>query len=1747
MQKQRTLNKLFLATIATLIVTFSFLGLGVDFNYEKNTKIYAESATETTAKYGEYLSNLTPITQTIGYGSLKLDKNIDNKSISLIVGGERKYFEKGLVAHATSTLVYDFGINHPYDYFYTYIGVDASQAGKGNVKFSVYTSNDNENWTTALEPTAKTSSDEAIILNISIKNIRYLKFYFDSNGVNHNDHSGLGDCKLFTDGYTFDKDEDLIKPVEYYNNLFASKTTQEILNNYELELMQRKFIDTIGYGTLKNSFLLGEYEQERRQMLNWLLNDSTALKDFVTGGTPNGGSYINALKILTKLYRLYSTDLNDTTELFAPEEGSTRNRGDVYRTMMIAIALTNARDVYGWVNSGDILDPYTRYEAYKYTYLAQDYHLRYDIFENLCVEEMRYLMSSRINSEEIYWLNAYATIKYLAKNSTIQYPSVYSPHSHIKYGRDWNYASKGYYEEENFEQYNQKYMLEQFGVSLTTTPRLWMAMDGSQICWGISYLGTNFASAFGVPSHYVRQPDHAAFLVYNKDANGRTIWTIDNDIFGWTKTWMNEDTVGHGNNRMMCDWGTTGSEQVTHYNSTYILLSATALDNQSNYEKAELALSLKNITPVTEQENLFRYTLSIMPYHLDAWLELVKLYINTDKSDDELANLAEEIAQNMYCFPLPMHELIALIKIELNARNTDSSLTQLAKVRNTDNIALQKATNVNNDETAKNLIAQTAPCVQEAKYLLGLIEEEKLATFSFDGENKNKLVFNSNYTNVRYKYSIDGGTTWSESLVTSVDNITHELTTNEIDNISSANDIYIWLEGWGTTIDLTKAFKIDILDGVEVSTLEQNDNENRFFGTFTNIEYSLDMTIWQDLSEDSVFSGNQSIYVRHKKYNTTLQGPATTFEFIDNYNSVRNYIPISSIQLFDYSSEETSRSNDSAKHAIDGKLSTRWHTSWSGGDNDRYITVKLDSSRYISGFDYTPVGGNGTMLACNIYISQDGENWTLATSVSGWGNNTIKKSLTFTPVYGQYIKVVGTNTIKGFCSARLLEFFEDTTLINKQIIGMNIVTLPNQDVYIINQKINYNGMKAQLIFEDNTFAVIPNELLMLNEITFTEIGIKEIEIKYNETIKTSFTVKVIDVSDSVALVGENYFSSLEDAIESIDTVGTIKLLKNVIVSSGYTISKTITIDGNNHRLERSNEWLSAIFTVSQSGSLTLNNITIDGGAVWDGDINHILGRGITNSGIIANGQLIKMSDNAVLTLNNCMLINNYNNYSTNAQGTGGAIFLGNKACATLSNTTIQNCYSYLFGSAIYTRDNSKLTINSGSFLSNSGNSGRNTTVICVDNSSTCVVNGGEFCNNLAYTKGGVFWIANGSLDINGGTFKNNYATIGAGIYLNGNAKVNIANFEEIGDIYIPSGKNIYIFGALSNKTLNITMANNADDTIVAICEDENLIYKVLKSINVTNKLLYVDEINIKISNTNTAKVSIQNNDKETLFTSLEQAIFCSEQYDTITLKEDVTLNQEICIKHPLTIDFSSFSVSGVENIKVIDTYCSKKDNNLLKIQEHIYNLNITYSWSDDNTTCTAKGVCECGDEYTETVSTTEQITLGTHTGEQTVTRVCTFEYDYFTNQEKIISQITKEHIYNLNITYSWSDDNTTCTAKGVCECGDEYTETVSTTKIITTEASYDNQEISTFKAKFEFNKFIDQEKPNIVTGDCLIKPHTEDDSTNDTTEDDKNENTNIRAENNLIIILLISVDIIILITLSLLIIFKIKKNKKIKK
>lgn len=105
----------------------------------------------------------------------------------------------------------------------------------------------------------------------------------------------------------------------------------------------------------------------------------------------------------------------------------------------------------------------------------------------------------------------------------------------------------------------------------------------------------------------------------------------------------------------------------------------------------------------------------------------------------------------------------------------------------------------------------------------------------------------------------------------------------------------------------------------------------------------------------------------------------------------------------------------------------------------------------------------------------------------------------------------------------------------------------------------------------------------------------------------------------------------------------------------------------------------------------------------------------------------------------------------------------------------------------------------------------------------------------------------------------------------------------------------------------------------------------------------------------------------------------------------------------------------------------------------------SYVWAADNSTCTATRACtECGYEDKEIVTAVETDSA-TCTAGGKITYTATFENTAFETQTKDGADTeAKGHTYG-EVTYTWNDDNTKCTAVRTCTvdgCSDKEEETV---------------------------------------------------------------------------------------------------------
>lgn len=1039
-----------------------------------------------------YLSNINKkklLDYSVGYGKLMYDKNINGGRISLLVNGENNYFLKGIGAHANAHLLYDLSDYvkyYHYDRFIAYLGLDHSQGSYGNgVKFTIQTSADKNTWTTQTQTKVLKGNTDAIFVDIPLEDAKYLRINIDSNGSNAADHSVIADAKLANIFYdnNADKSGGLIKRVSEYDKelkafeeKYPEKNVQDLLEmpDYKKLLYQRTFVSDAGYNVLKTYLDAPQYVKT----LEWFMNDMEAL-DLYVGGGKAAGSYVNFVEVLTKLYNAHGDD-------FEKENGS------LYKKMIITLALTHSTDVWYWAGGSVKSDALKRYEIFKHMY--DNGVLITNVFENLTVEEMRWVMNSVAGDDELEWANYYLRHHTKIKNIPEDQLNVKNftpgPYYFITYTFNYNYNQEKYYSAENKEYWQKKYSLtnetaepkdERFNLDVTYQagkPKMWIVWEEGAVCGGISKTGNSLLTSFGVPGGVVTQPGHAAYLQYsyldpNSGADGIGTWSLQNDVFGWTKTVRYQ--------RMLCGWGS--ESWTSYYQGSYLMLGQAAINDEANYFKANNLVRLADVyaDDAQKQIDLYEQALKVQSINMDAWVGLINAYTKAGKTEADFVQLAKRISEGLTYYPLPMKDILEnLIKQHITsvAGKTDVDIYV--------ETALKKASKANDNNTV-----QSGVCRTMANYLLGN-STFKMATFSFDGERAGKIVLDESYSaGNELLYSLDGGKEWKSGGVTTE----IQLTKDELASITEENDILVKLQG------ATSYYTIDITKANTPSNLYKNDAENRLIGTVDGLEWcSKEGNEWKTLTSDTTFEGDQVVQVRKKATGTVKQSEIAIYTFTqDTDTASRKYIPLKYISYVGTSSEEV-KQNGNATNALDGKLNTIWHTLWAGGDNERYITVKFDEPRYLTSINYTPrqSGSNGRFLDAEVYVSMDGEDWMLAGTANNWADNAKTKVLNlFGPTYAQYVKVVGKRTVGNFGSADMLEFFEDTTVESKTVTSIELKTAPKKRSYLLGDELNKKGLVVIAHYDDGTKSTLKHKFLQFDKTIFDTVGTQTISVSYS--------------------------------------------------------------------------------------------------------------------------------------------------------------------------------------------------------------------------------------------------------------------------------------------------------------------------------------------------------------------------------------------------------------------------------------------------------------------------------------------------------------------------------------------------------------------------------------------------------------------------------------------------------------------------
>ena len=851
--KKKHLSFLVAVTITATTILNPFVNKNRVLADELNTtrvESLASTNEETDTNY-IYLSDLNYESGSrVSHGEIKKNTNIGGGQIRLLVEGELVHFNKGMGAHANSTLIYNIAdYSNTYTRFVAHLGVDYSQKDRGNgVKFKISISDNGKNWVDIKETQVVGPNNSSIFVDLDIKGAKYLRLIANDNGADGNDHSVYANARIVKTNYDLNSENyQTIKRLAEYDEEIRKHSVEDNYTNNKKLLQQREIVRRLGFNTMQNN-ITGNKEAE--ETFDWLFNDEVALGLAIeSGNVTEGGRFITAL---TKLYTNYKDCLGDSGD------------GLIYKKMLIALATGWSSDsgTSALVFNMDLptFDVVGRFKIMKDFY-DNNKLARKEEFKTYNMELMRMIMNNQMANEDLLWLNNYATKKY--------------PNDLGKRLNFWNYGiayktinlnQDFIYNVDNKERFDEKYSLTENNISYGEKGKhnLWMLFEVGGVCWNSSRFGQNLNKAFGLPSIGVYQPWHEAVLEYKINGDGHGVWSINNNIGGWQKA----RTVWGANKpyRTLLDWGNkyfSDKASDNAFNGAYMLLGQSALENP-NFEKSYYYnLQANSYTDSQDKIRIYKMALDVLDINLDSYEGLINEYKKANVSPDEWRALANKVIDKYTYYPYALVDLIKTIRPYLASE--DRAEIDMAR-----NIALNKATTA-----TKNDVVQFNECRDIAKSIMG-IGKVDLASFSFSGENANKIIINNNYGSftVPVEYSLDGGKTWiMEKAGTSV----IQLTEQQVKTINDKNDIKVRLVGSVFT------FTIDIKKGAspDTSNLYRNNANKRLEGKVTNLEYSLDDgTTWKDYTEQTVFEEYQIAQVRYKSTGVHLYSDDLGYTFM---------------------------------------------------------------------------------------------------------------------------------------------------------------------------------------------------------------------------------------------------------------------------------------------------------------------------------------------------------------------------------------------------------------------------------------------------------------------------------------------------------------------------------------------------------------------------------------------------------------------------------------------------------------------------------------------------------------------------------------------------------------------------------------------------------------------------------------------------------------------------------------------------
>ena len=968
-----------------------------------------------------------------------VNQNHEGKFISLKVKGDVREYPKGYTVQGDAALAFDTRFQ---DKYFTRlvgkVGIDSSQANVGNgATVKILTSTNGSQWTLLKTLGTVKGENDAIEFDLSMPNGAILKFEVDDMGDASGDVVSFADLKLVGDDYV--EVEKVInvkglKRVEEYDAILREHDAEYNLANHKMEILQREFVNKMGYVNIKTIY---DESPEYAEAIEYLMNDPVALEYLITGGpATKDGSYNRAIRYFCDIYAKHKADFADKSN----------NHFKLRLAISTALVYAHPSLSTSWYGRSYNTGPVTRYELYKeivagkYMDLggATDGFGKWSTqqFIDLPIPLMRWVVGNRMNNDEVKWLADYALSQKEAKRNYLD------AYNYIEY-LDGNFGNPKMYDLKNKDKYNAEYgnfsnYYDNYGESGLV--RLWMVFEEGAVCGGLSKTYHNLATTFGRPSSVLGQPGHGAAMTWGWNSTlQRYEWQIQNDIYGWANS-------GNEIGDRLLNWG--NKPWTVPYAASYNILATDAvLDKDNKFNTATLLNFLANSYSEGDREEVFEQALEVQPINLESMEGLINAYkADPKKTSQDYLNLAKRIVSTYTYYPQVMVEMLALIKDNI----TDDGHT--VEVDILKNNALNKAYVA----TAEQSTNPHATKQLAEKYLKGE-DFGEVATFSFDGANAGKIVMNERYSGaqIMLEYSLDGGNKWTQT-----SNKVITLSKKELESITADNDIKIRLVGVDTI------HTIDIVTGPATTgnKVIANDYENLLVGNLTNLEFSYDGEEWCDYvtgQEQTInpngltgirFNGEKQVHVRYKASGTTLAGESQVFNFTPNEDTPeKSYVQLREVKVISAPQHQKGRE---PQNAINGSIvDNGYHTTFGTTTKDKVMTFEFSTPKYITSMDYMFGGGNnGRMKNGTIQASMDGKEWKVIKTFKDMPRDkSLQEYKMDEVVEAKFIKIVADETHGNsgqhnmFLAMLDLRFYEDTTKLPVKDVVPEEPTPPAQE------------------------------------------------------------------------------------------------------------------------------------------------------------------------------------------------------------------------------------------------------------------------------------------------------------------------------------------------------------------------------------------------------------------------------------------------------------------------------------------------------------------------------------------------------------------------------------------------------------------------------------------------------------------------------------------------------------------------------